>query len=55
MRKQEERPSHELWSFARYLNKVFAFRSASDRLTVSLVSLVSLQDFRSRLVTLCRY
>src|SRR6266446_7866692 len=35
MRKQEERPSHELWSFARYLNKVFAFRSASDRLTVS--------------------
>src|SRR5216684_2535154 len=35
MRKQEERPSHELWSFARYLNKVFAFRSASDRLTDS--------------------
>src|SRR5437899_747120 len=35
MRKQEERPSHELWSFARYLNKVFDFRSASDRLTDS--------------------
>lgn len=36
MRQQEEqRPSHQLSSFARYLNKVFAFRSASDLLTDS--------------------
>jgi hypothetical protein len=36
MRQQEEsRPSHQLSSFARYLNKVFAFRSASDALTDS--------------------
>jgi hypothetical protein len=32
MRRQDRQP-HELPSFARYLNKVFDFRSASDTLT----------------------
>ena len=31
--RQQERPAHQLPSFARYLNKVFDFRVAAARLT----------------------
>ncbi len=56
--RRQDRPQHELPSFARYLNKVFAFRSASDsrsrgfsRRLPRLFRCSSFQELESELAT----